>query len=120
MRETLAWQKVNRTRKNQCATPERNKLSTEHIQNIVWGTNVMNTPTENIQNSAQNTNVTKNQKEHSQNSAPDTNERNNQTEHIQNRGRGTNVTNCQQNKKLPVKITSQTVKKTHTKQCTRH
>ena len=92
-----ARQKVNRTHKNQCATPERNKLSTEHIQNIVWGTNVMNTPTENIQNSAQNTNVTKNHKEHSQNSAPDTNERNNQTEHIQKRGRGTNVTNCQQN-----------------------
>ena len=88
MRETLTWQKVNRTHKKQCATPERKKNSTEHIQNIVRGSNVTNNPIEHIQNTAQNMNVTKHQ-----------------TEYIQNRAQRTNVTNSRQN-------TYKTVRKT--------
>ena len=73
MHETLTWKKVNRTRKKQCATPKRKKPSTEHIQNIVRGANVIKNPTEHIQNSAQNTNVTRNQTEHIQNIVEGTN-----------------------------------------------
>ena len=58
VRETLAWQKVNRTHEKQCTTPKCNKPSTEHMQAIVRGTNVTNNPTEHAQNGVQNSNVT--------------------------------------------------------------
>ena len=67
--ETLTWQKVNRTHKKQCTKTERNKQSTEHIQNSARGTNTTNNPTQHIKNGAQNTTLSKNLTKHIQNSA---------------------------------------------------
>ena len=44
--ETLG--KRQKKQKNKCATLERNKQSTEHIQNSARGTNVTNSPTEHV------------------------------------------------------------------------
>ena len=60
------------------------RMSTEHMETIVPGTNVPKNPRD--------TNVTKNHTDPIQNSARATNLPNNKTEHVQNSAQGTNVT----------------------------